>query len=109
MIKIKIKHILLYAIGILLLIFGQRHFWEDILQTVKQKESAKKMAEEARVASEKAFEVQQLTYDSSLHIWKNMNPYFQTLHIGKINFKALPQGKKSTVETNDDENASDSI
>lgn len=109
MIKIKAKHILLYAIGITLLIFGQRNFWEDIKKEERQKEAAKKAMKEAEIASSKEFEVQTLVYDSIHKTWQNKDIYFQTLHVGNINFKALKRFNKTTVETNDDENASDSF
>lgn len=109
MMRIKGKHILLYVIGITLLIFGQRSFWEDFKEESKGKESAKKMADEAQLVSDKKFEVQTLEYDSIQKSWKNKATYFQTLHVGNVNFKALKRFNKTTVETNDDENASDSF
>lgn len=109
MIKVKTKHIVLYAVGIILLIFGQRSFWDGIQETTKQKEAGRKMAEESRKASSKAFEVQELVYDPAHNAWKNNNPYFQTLHVGSVNFKALKKGGNTSIETNDDENASDSF
>lgn len=111
MIKIKAHYILLYTIGALLLLFGQRDFWEGLLEEQKQKEFAKKQSEEAKVASEKKFEVQNLVYDSVGKTWKNEGLYFQTIHVGNVNFKALTSAQKKSktvVETNDDENASDS-
>lgn len=109
MVRIKTKHIFLYVIGITLLIFGQRSFWEDFKVASKQKEAAKKMANEALLASEKGFEVQTLEYDSIQKSWKNKATYFQILHVGNVNFKALKRFNKTFVETNDDENASDSF
>ncbi|SFJ18557.1 hypothetical protein [Myroides guanonis] len=109
MVRIKTKHIFLYVIGITLLIFGQRSFWEDFKVASKQKETAKKIADEALLASEKGFEVQTLEYDSIQKSWKNKATYFQTLHVGNVNFKALKRFNKTFVETNDDENASDSF
>lgn len=109
MIKIKAKHILLYVIGITLLIFGQRNFWEEIKEADKQKEATKKAMEQAEIASNKKFEVQTLYYDSVQKSWENKDVYFQTLHVGNINFKALKRFNKTTIETHDDENASDSF
>ena len=112
MIKIKPHYIFLYAIGAFLLLFGQRDFWEGILEEQKQKEIAKKQSEEAKIASEKKFEVQNLSYDSITKTWKNAGHYFQTIHVGNVNFKAIKASQKSSktvIETNDDENASDSL
>lgn len=109
MIKIKAKYIVLYATGIILLIFGQRNFWEKIQQAQKESEAAKKRSEEAFIASNKKFEIQELTYDSTKNLWKNKYPYFQILQVGNVNFKALTKSEKTSIETNDDENASESL
>jgi len=103
------KHILLYALGIILLLFGQRNFWEELLAKNKEDEYNRKSAEEAKISATKNFEVQYLNYDSTQNVWKNKQYYFQTLHLGKINFKALKRDTKTTIEQHDDENASDSI
>lgn len=108
MIKIKTKYIALYVLGILLLIFGQRSFWESLLKEAEDKKEALKLRKEAEDASSKKFEVQKLEYDSVKGKWKNNTLYFQTIHTGSINFKALKNKTKTVVETNDDENASES-
>ncbi|MCC9167732.1 hypothetical protein [Pontibacter harenae] len=109
MIILKAKYIVLYAIGIILLIFGQRNFWEELQEASEQNEAKKKMLEEAFIASNRKFEVQELVYDSTKNLWKNKYPYFQTIQVGNVNFKALKRSKKTTIETNDDENASESF
>lgn len=109
MVKIKAKYIVLYAMGIILLIFGQRNFWEEIQKAKKQKETAKKQANEARIALQKKFEIQTVVYDSLQKTWKNEYHYFQTIHVGNVNFKALKKTVKTTRETHDDENTSDSF
>ncbi|MFD2940243.1 hypothetical protein [Flavobacterium notoginsengisoli] len=106
MIKIKTKYIALYILGILLLIFGQRNFWESLLKEAEDKKEALKLRKEAQEAFSQKFEIQKLQYDSVKRIWKNNSLYFQTIHTGSINFKALKN--KTVVETNDDENASES-
>lgn len=100
---------MLYSIGIILLMFGQRSFWEEMLEAREQKELEKKMAGEAHEEDLKPFEVQELSYDPTENIWNNNSHYFQTVHVGNVNFKALKKTGKTSVETNDDENASDSI
>ncbi len=110
MIKTKGTHILLYFIGIILLIFGQRSFWEELQLAQKQKELNKKKSQEALLAANKKFEVQELTFDSSERRLKNNDIYFQTVHLGTVNFKALKKPVSSSqVETNDEEYASDSF
>lgn len=109
MIKIKAKHIILYAIGSLLLIFGQRSFWEGVKKEEKQRGATAKAMKEAEIAVNKKFEVQTLIYDSIQDNWYNKDIYFQTLHVGNVNFKALKRFNKTVVETNDDEDASDSF
>lgn len=108
MIKIKTKYIALYVLGILLLLFGQRNFWESLLKEAEDKKEALKLRKEAQDAFSKKFEVQKLEYDSVKRVWKNNSLYFQTIHTGSINFKALKNKSQTVVETNDDENASES-
>lgn len=109
MIQLKGKHIFLYVVAIGFLLVGQRDFWQEIKESSKQKLAAKKMAEQALLESNKAFEVQELSYDSIGNTWSNKATYFQTIHIGAVNFKALKRFNKTTVETHDIENASDSF
>lgn len=109
MIKVKAKYIVLYTIGITLLIFGQRDFWEKIQEASKQKEISRKQTEEAQMASNKKFEIQELTYDSVRNKWINQHVYFQTQNMGNVNFKLLKRSANIKIETNDDENASDSF
>lgn len=103
----KPKHIFLYLLGIGLLLFGNRDLW-DKLKIAREKEKQQKALAEANKDVEKRFETQRLQYDSVAKTWKNPNYYFQTVHLGNVNFKALKQKGRSTVESNDDENASDS-
>lgn len=109
MIKINPRHIFLYIIGIVLLVFGYPSFWTEIKEENKKKEETKRMQEDAQLASTKKFEIQQAEFDSLTKQWKNKTPYFQTIHVGKVNFKAVLINKKTSIETNDDENASDSF
>ncbi|MCR4031447.1 MULTISPECIES: hypothetical protein [Flavobacterium] len=108
MIKIKTKYIALYFLGILLLIFGQRSFWENLIKEKEDQKEALKLRQEAENAFSQQFEVQKLEYDSVNRKWKNNNLYFQIIHTGSINFKALKNKSKTVVETNDEENASES-
>lgn len=109
MIKVNARHIIFYIIGIVLLFFGYPGFWDEIKENNRKKEEAKKMQQEVDIASSKAFEVQELILDPLTDTWKNDQHYFQTINVGKINFKALQKAKKTMIETNDDENASDSF
>lgn len=110
MIKVNARHIALYLIGIVLLVFGYPNFLDKITEAGRMKEEANRIRKEAEEASSKPFEVQELVYDPNSDTWKNENYYFQTIHVGQVNFKALLTVKKrNAIETNDDENASDSF
>lgn len=110
MIKKKPQFFVLYFVGIVLLLFGQRSFWEKYKESQKQVKQAKEQQREIEITSNKPFQTQQVTYDSIKGKWKNEHLYFQTIHVGNINFKALKnKGTKTTIEHNDDENASDSF
>lgn len=110
MLKIGARYIALYAIAVVFLVFGNRDLWRKLQEAGRQKEASRKMAEEAVIASNKPFEVQELDLDPVTGTWKNRHAYFQPVHVGNVNFKALrPKTKSTGVETNDDENASDTF
>lgn len=110
MINRKPQSFVLYFVGIVLLLFGQRSFWEKYKEGQKQVELQKKQQEEAALASSKPFEIQEIAYDSIKQKWKNDHVYFQTIHVGNVNFKALKINKiKTNIESHDEENASDSF
>ncbi|MCL8001048.1 hypothetical protein M8994_22915, partial [Brucella sp. 21LCYQ03] len=102
-------HIMLYLIGFFLLVFGHPNFWDKITEADRKKRETKRIQQEAAVASAKPFEVQELVFDTASNTWKNKLPYFQTIHVGQVNLKAFRNSGSTTVETNDDENASDSL
>lgn len=111
MIKVNIKHILLYLIGIVLLIFGNRQFFEKYKEEIDVKAKKDKKTKDAETESARQFEVQNLVYDSENKVWKNKNISFSTVSVGKINFeelKKIEQGKLKK-ESHDVENASDSL
>ena len=109
MIKIKPQYILLYFIGIFLLIFGNRDFIEKIQANEDEKIKQKKSAELAENERNRKFETQKLSYDSIAKRLVNKNISFQTV-IVQANFNAQKSANKVTkIETNDDENASDSL
>lgn len=101
-----IKNIFLYILGIGLLLFGNRSFWKEY-QEAKANEKKAKAKAHANDDITKRFETQKLEYDSIHKSWKNPNYYFQVVSLGNFNFKTLQKGK-TTIETNDVENASDS-
>lgn len=110
MINRKPQSFVLYFVGIVLLLFGQRSFWEKYKEGEKQIEQQKKQEKEAEFASNKPFETQEVVYDSIKKTWKNSKVYFQTIHVGNVNFKAMKASKsKSNIESHDEENASDSL
>lgn len=110
MIKFKFRYVALYATGVCFLVFGNRDLWAKILEENSQKEANKKQAEEGALLSSRPFEVQELKFDPAAGTWANPHHYIQTVHVGRVNFKALrPKGGNSTVESNDDENASDTF
>lgn len=104
----KIKSILLYIIGVLFLFFGNKNFWND-LKVEKEKEKIRqKESEAAKINIKKKFEVQSLQYDSINGQWKNPHFYFQLINVSYVNFSPANKAKKTVIESNDDENASDS-
>lgn len=104
----KIKSVFLYLIGISLLIFGNRDLWDELQEDKKKVDSDKKLREEALKNFDKKFTVQKLEYDSVAQKWKNPHHHFQLINVSYVNFKALNKGKITTIESNDDEDASDS-
>ncbi len=112
MIKVQPKYIFLYLIGISLLIFGNRQFWEKFQEEKKKKLLEEKMIQEAKIESFKQFETQSILFDEKNMVWKNNHVSFHSIHVGKVNFPALKLEKLEgsiRKETNDDENASDSL
>jgi len=110
MINRKTQSFALYFVGIALLLFGQRSFWEKYKESQRQLEQEKRQQREVDIASNKSFETQEVIYDSVNKKWKNDHYYFQTVHVGNVNFKAgSKKGTKTTIEDHDDENASDSF
>jgi hypothetical protein len=102
----KLKSILLFLLAIALFLFGNREFWEKYIKS-KEDEKEAKLLLAANTDVEKRFEIQKLKYDSVSRKWSNPNFYFQVINVGKINFKALKKNK-TTIETDTDENASES-
>ncbi|KZE73362.1 hypothetical protein AV926_18435 [Myroides marinus] len=109
MVRIRTKQIILYLIGVLLLVFGYPDFWNKVIDYHRLKEEIKRSTQEAEEAISQPFEVQELVYDSNSKRWKNKQHYFQVIHLGKVNFKSKQKVNINTIETNDDENASDSF
>lgn len=104
----KIRPILLYITGLFLLIFGNRDLWDEVREERREAEKNQKLLTEANRDLEKRFEVQQLEYDSLNNQWKNPHYYFQLVNASYINFKALNKTKRTSIESDDDEIASDS-
>jgi len=102
----KFKSVFLYLLAISFFLFGNREFWAKYIQS-KEEEREKETLAKVNKGVEKRFETQKLQYDSVSKRWVNPNFYFQVINVGKINFKAIKKGK-TTIETNSDENASDS-
>lgn len=90
----KVKAIFLYSLAVLLLIFGNRDLWDEVLEQRELAEQDKKLVAELVKNSEKPFEVQQLQYDSIARQWKNPHHYFQLINVSYVNFKAINKGKK---------------
>ncbi|MCW1884930.1 hypothetical protein OKA04_09340 [Luteolibacter flavescens] len=109
MLRIQPGHALLYAASLGLLVFGNRDLWEKIREEKRTKEATRKQAEEARIASSEPFETQVLVRNPATGDLRNPHTYFRTMHVGRVNFKALRPARTSGTETNDDENASDTF
>lgn len=103
----KFKHILLFAVGLLFLLFGNRKFWENYQQE-KLKEKKRKDLIHANDDVVSRFETQKLVFDTITSKWKNPVVYFQTVNLGNVNYKALQKKGKTVIETNTTENASSS-
>lgn len=103
----KLKRILLFTVGILLLLFGNRKFW-NIYQDGRDK--AKKEKDLAHVNDDVVshFETQKLVFDAETATWKNPNVYFKVVNLGNVNYDALKKKSATSSETNTSENASSS-
>lgn len=108
MTNINFKHLLLYLITIVFFIFGNSSFLEKIKKEKDENKKAQKLKAEMAEISSRKFEVQPLFFDSIDNRWKNKSVYFQTIHLGKIELKSPKTINKTIIETNDDENASES-
>lgn len=104
----KLQSAILYCTGIVLLIFGNKEFFENLKEEKELAKENEKKDLEAEKEKNKPFEVQKLEYDSVKAEWKNPNFYFQIVNVGNVNFKALKKNTKVQLETNDDEKASES-
>lgn len=104
----KLKSIFLYSSGLFLLIFGNRDLWDEVLKEREVAAKNRKLLTEANKDLEKRFEVQKLEYDSVKNQWSNPHYYFQLVNVSYINFKSLNASKKTSIESDDDEIASDS-
>ncbi|MDL1912941.1 MAG: hypothetical protein FDW93_00195 [Bergeyella sp.] len=109
MVRVKPTHVLLYLIGVSFFVLGNRKFWDKIQEEEKKKEQERKKRERAYVESFKKFEIQNLMYDSVNRIWKNNHISFQRIHIEKVSFSPMSKINMAKTETNDDENASESL
>ena len=109
MIKVELKHILLYLIGIILLVFGNKQFWERFQEEEKKKLLDERLAKDAKVESFRKFETQDILFDKKNKIWKNNHISFNTINLGKVDFISEKQNGNVKKETNDDETASDSL
>lgn len=77
MLKIAPKHLLLYLIGIVLLCFGNRQFWEKIQAENKKKKHEDKGRITAKKNSFKPFETQVVVYDPVNKKWKTITLVFR--------------------------------
>lgn len=104
----KLKSIFLYSVGAIFLLFGNRALWDELQDERERIKQADKLVAQAADAAAKKFEVQKLVLDSASGKLKNPHPYFQLINASYVNFKAINRGKKTTIELDDDEQASDS-
>jgi hypothetical protein len=109
MIKIAPRHILLYLTGSVLILFGNREYWEKLKNEERRNVRKKRIEELSSIESSKAFEIQKITFDSVKKEWINKHISFQTIVIPS-DFKATNKVEKITsIETDREENASDSF
>lgn len=104
----KFKPLFLYIIGVVLLVFGNRELWDELQEARELKEKQQALAEANNKVKKEIFETQKLQYDSINKKWNNPEYYFQVINAGSPNFKALKKKGNTKVETNTDEDASDS-
>lgn len=103
----KLRSIILYIVGIFLLIFGNRDLWDELQEQKEEEKKARKTLAETGKHLKKEFEIQTLEYDSVNKKWTNPHVYFQLVNAGYINFNTADKEKSTTIETDDDEDASD--
>lgn len=104
----KLQSAILYCTGIVLLVFGNKEFFENLKKEQELIKEDELKFLEAEKHKNKHFEVQNLEYDPVKSEWRNPAFYFQIINIGNVNFKALKKNSKLQIETNDDEQASES-
>lgn len=110
MIRLNLKHALLYVTGFAMIALGNKNFFAGIIEERRQKALNEKAAREAKIISSRPFEIQELVPGVNGEGWTNNHHYIQTIHVGRVNFKALRSPRANTsVETHDDENASDTF
>lgn len=102
----KIKQLLLYFLGIVLLVFGNRDLWDELKDFYQEKERKKKLLHVNDAVVDR-FETQTLAYDPVSKRLKNPSHYFQLIGLGNINFKATRKGT-SRIESDNDEDATSS-
>lgn len=103
----QLRSIILYIVGIFLLIFGNRDLWDELQEQREEEKKARRAQAEAGEHLKKEFEIQALEYDSINKKWTNPHVYFQLVNASYINFHAAGKEKSTTIETDDDEDASD--
>ena len=104
----KLQSLILYCTGVVLLVFGNKEFFENLKQEKELAKENERKFLEAEEEKNKPFEVQKLEYDSAKSEWRNPAFYFQIVNVGNVNFKALKKNTKVQIETDDDEKASES-
>lgn len=104
----KLKSLLLYSLGILLLVFGNREIWDNLKKDREALKDQEKLVADAEAETKRKFEIQELVFDSATSTWSNPYPYFQIVQVGNVNFKALKKKANTKIDSDDSETASDS-
>lgn len=104
----RLRVIILYIVGVILLIFGNKNLWNGLQREREEGKKARRAQNLVGNHIKNSFEVQTLRYDSVRQQWINPHVYFQLVNASYVNFSNENRGKRTTIETAAEENASDS-
>ena len=104
-----LKQISLYILGVVLLLFGNRKALELFLQNDATDDELN--GEDEKLDIYKRFEIQRLKFNEQTNELNNPVPYFEIMRIDEsdIGVRGAKGVARTAIETDDTENASDSL